>query len=343
MRFLKSAGCFLLALLLAVLLSLPVLAAEDETEPEPVLLLDTDALTALVEDYMEEKNLDPNRIAVSYCYTGTGEIWMYNGDLFFPGASLYKLPLGMRIASALADGELTPESRIYGYRVGEGLERMLVKSSNSAGEALIRFFDGQNFRAYAASMGNLSETAYPMAYDSTNWYSPRLLLGILLELYRNEEAYPGVIGYMLRANPGEYFRKTLEGEYDVAQKYGSAVPTLNTAGIIYTPRPILLSVLTTALPNAESILGDLAERFAEYTLSLDETLNELDEETLDRAAAQLETTAVSPADSALPILTAFSSEENAEQAETFNAAVAAEAKAVEEASESPAAPQKPGK
>ena len=47
MRFLKSAGCFLLALLLAVSLSLPVLAAEDETEPEPGLLLDMDALTAL--------------------------------------------------------------------------------------------------------------------------------------------------------------------------------------------------------------------------------------------------------------------------------------------------------
>ena len=49
---------------------------------KPITVIDSDALTELVENYLRENNRSGNGIAISYCYTGTGEIWLYNGDTF---------------------------------------------------------------------------------------------------------------------------------------------------------------------------------------------------------------------------------------------------------------------
>lgn len=314
--------------------AIPAPTATPEAQPAdtdtPVTVIDSDALTALVENYLRENNRSGSGIAISYCYTGTGEIWLYNGDTFFEGASLYKLPLSMLIDSALARGELTPESKVCGMNVMYALERMLVYSDNTVAEYLLGLYDFAELRALGAQMAGLSEASCPAAYARTNDYSPRLMLGLLLELYRHSGDYPDVIDYMLLASPGHFFRLTLEGQYDVAQKYGSHLPTLNSAAIIYTPRPFLLTVLTANSGGAEIVLGDMAELFAEYTLTLDETFDSLSETEQQRAAAQLGTVSVDPSKNPLPIYTAASDEYYAQQTQDYTEAALRESKTTTE-------------
>lgn len=303
---------------------------EDSDINAPVTVLDPDTLTQIVEDYLREHDLSGNGITISYCYTGTGEIWLYNGDNFSLGASLYKLPLSMLIDNALACGELTPESQLYGMNVMYALERMLVYSDNIVAEYLLDLYSLSEVRAFGAQLAGLSEDSYPLAYTSANDYSPRYMLGLLLELYRNSEDYPDMIDYMLRASPGHFFRLTLEGQYDVAQKYGSRAPALNAAAIVYTPRPFLLTVLTMNVEGAENALGDLAELFAEYTLTLDDALDSLSKAEQRRAAAQLDAVSVDPAKSILPIYTAASDEYYAQQTQEYTEAALCESEAAAE-------------
>lgn len=301
---------------------------------KPVTVVDSDALTELVENYLRENNRSGSGIAISYCYTGTGEIWLYNGDTFFEGASLYKLPLSMLIDNAIARGEITPESELCGMNVMYALERMLVYSDNTVAEFLLGLYEPAELRALGAQMAGLSEESCPLAYARTNDYSPRFMLGLLLELYRHSEDYPDVLNYMLLASPGRFFRLTLEGQYDVAQKYGSHLPTLNSAAVIYTPRPFLLTVLTANSGGAEIVLGDMAELFAEYTLTLDEKIDSLSESEQQRAAAQLDTVAVDPSKNALPIYTAASDEYYAQQTQDYTEAALRESES-ETATEEP--------
>ena len=297
---------------------------------KPITVIDSDALTELVENYLRENNRSGNGIAISYCYTGTGEIWLYNGDTFFEGASLYKLPLSMLIDNRIARGDLTPKSELCGMNVMYALERMLVYSDNTVAECLLGLYDSAELRALGAQMAGLSEESCPAAYARTNDYSPRFMLGLLLELYRHSEDYPDVIDYMLLASPGRFFRLTLEGQYNVAQKYGSHLPTLNSAAIIYTPRPFLLTVLTASSGGAEIVLGDMAELFAEYTLTLDETFDSLSETEQQRAAAQLGTVSVDPSKNPLPIYTAASDEYYAQQTQDYTEAALRESETTTE-------------
>lgn len=300
---------------------------EDSDINAPVTVLDPDTLTQIVEDYLREHDLSGNGITISYCYTGTGEIWLYNGDNFSEGASFYKLPLSMLLNSALARGELTPESKVCGMNVMYALERMLVYSDNTVAEYLLSMYDYAELRALGAQLAGLSEESCPLAYEKTNSYSPRFMLGLLLELYRNSEDYPDMIDCMLRASPGHFFRLTLEGQYDVAQKYGSRAPALNAAAIVYTPRPFLLTVLTMNVGGAENVLGDLAELFAEYTLTLDDALDLLSDDEQQRAAAQLGTAAVDPSVNPLPIYAAASDEYYAQQTQEYTKAALRESEA----------------
>ena len=312
----------------------PAPTATPEAQPAdtdtPVTVIDSDALTALVDNYLRENNRSGSGIAISYCYTGTGEIWLYNGDTFFEGASLYKLPLSMLIDNRIARGDLTPKSELCGMNVMYALERMLVYSDNTVAECLLGLYDSAELRALGAQMAGLSEESCPAAYARTNDYSPRLMLGLLLELYRHSEDYPDVIDYMLLASPGRFFRLTLEGQYDVAQKYGSHLPTLNSAAIIYTPHPFLLTVLTASSGGAEVVLGDMAELFAEYTLTLDETFDSLSETEQQRATAQFDAVAVDPSKNPLPIYPAASDEYYAQQTQDYTEAALRESETTTE-------------
>ena len=320
--FLKRKSIFFYLAITVLLCALaPSALAADAAKP--VTVIDGDALTTLVEDYLEENSITPDRVAISYCYTATGEIWMYNADRLSPGASFYKLPLSMGIDRDITAGKLLPGQKFHGMRILYAMERMLVDSNNPVAEEMLSYFGDTPFSSIVMELAGLPEDICPVADITKNEYSPRLMLGILLELYRNAELYPEVINFMIQASPERFFRTTLEDRYIVAQKYGSSVPHMNCAAIVYTPQPFLLTVLTSNVSSAETVLGDLAELFADYTLSLDEEFDALSKTERRRAAGQLDTTSVIPPESSVPILTAASSEQYATQTQEFNDRAAA--------------------
>ena len=87
-----------------------------------------------------------------------------------------------------------------------------------------------------------------------------------------------IIDCLKRAQPTDYFHLYIDPELEVAQKYGSYKEFNNTSGIIYTPNPVILTVMTSDLARAELVIGEAAKMFVDYTYTLDGKLNSYKEE-----------------------------------------------------------------
>ena len=285
MRHIKRYICFILCLCLAFLALSPAALAAEAAE-EPVSLVDTAELQQMLDAFIAERGITTT-FSLAYCYTGTGECFYYNEDQYINGASLYKLSLVMGLAERVHAGELSQEDSVVGMPISYIESRALTYSDNDVAEALIGYFSPfRSYRLMQASIAGIPEAELPEEYFSSNTFSARFMLGVLKELYAHEEKYPNVIPCLKEANPGEYFRRTLDGKYTVAQKYGGGDGYLHTAGIIYTPTPCLLVVMTHYVTNAEYAIAALAEMFADYSAGIDERLER--EEAERRAAEEAE-------------------------------------------------------
>lgn len=291
---LKRAVCLILCLLLLGSLSSAVLAdnapQEDEEEPaaeefnytpikfgeyDRFSVLDAEELDARIQDFMKEKNLNDRLFAISYCYIATGETWTRNGDSFLDGCSLYKIALNMVLSNREHEGLLTQDTKLHSYKLGYIEQRSLQNSDNKVSEAVLPDVGGiQGLRKTQAELAGIPEEALPADYYRTVEVSPNMMNGLLKELYINCEQYPHVIENMLLANPGHYFRLNLGDTVDIAQKYGGRPEYLHTAAIIYTPYPVLLTVMTYNAARAEKVLGACAELIVDYTAGLDERLEQ---------------------------------------------------------------------
>ena len=237
-------------------------------------MVDVDELDAMVKGYIQEHNINPESFELAYCYTGTGETYYYNADRFINAASLYKLSLNMGLARKVAAGELKQTDLVEGMEISYIENRSLVYSDNTVSEALIGYFSPfRSYRLMQAEIAGYPEDELDEDYFTSNSTSARFMLGVLQELWNHTEKYPNVVECMLEANPVEYFRRSLNGQYTVAQKYGGGDGYLHTAGIIYTPTPCLLVVMTHYVINAEWVIADMAQMMADYSAGLDAEKN----------------------------------------------------------------------
>ena len=101
---------------------------------------------------------------------------------------------------------------------------------------------------------------------------------VMTTLYNAPERFPHIIDCLKRAQPTDYFHLYIDPELEVAQKYGSYKEFNNTSGIIYTPNPVILTVMTSDLARAELVIGEAARMFVDYTYTLDGKLNSYKEE-----------------------------------------------------------------
>lgn len=259
--------------------------AAEETEA----LLDPQKLEELVGAFREERGLTEENFSVAYCYTGTGEAWSWNGDLYFPGASLYKLSLMMGLARKVSSGELSQDDEIYGMDISYIEKMSLTYSQNEISEMMIGYFGPfREYRLMQAEIAGVPEEELPEEYFSNNIFSADFMLGVLETLYQDPDTYPNVIDCLLEAQPEHYFRLRLEGQYDVAQKYGGGDHYLHTAGIVYTPTPCLVVVMTYYVSNAEAVIGDLAQMLADYSLTLDQRAAQREAQREEEARLQAE-------------------------------------------------------
>ena len=88
------AFAWLLCLALILGLSLPAFAedtaeqapaepADNAPAAEPVFegsILDSDAISKMVDDYLTQKGIGKDRVGIGFCYTATGDEWFLNPD-----------------------------------------------------------------------------------------------------------------------------------------------------------------------------------------------------------------------------------------------------------------------
>ena len=260
------------ALVLALMLcSVPSALAEEETGG----IIDDRELTALVESFMGERGLSNKSFSLGFWYSGTGEVWYYNGDAWFYPASMYKVPLIMLLSERVKSGELTQETEIGGLPVSTIEEYILTFSNNDWAHTIRAWFGGdENWRQDAKQYATLTEEEYDPDYMQYCYFSNRYMTEVMRTLLTEEERFPNVIDCLLNAEPTHYFRRNMEGRFPIAQKYGSFTEGNgddynSTTGIVYTENPCIITVMTRNVASYETVIADAAELLTEYSLKLD--------------------------------------------------------------------------
>ena len=299
----KKLPAFLLALLLSAVVICPCIAFAEETDAEPPAeesfsVLDAEALDREIESIITSMNRDKKTVSVALYFTGTGETYYYNADRWWYTASLFKLPLTMKVASMQKNGELDPDALKLNADLETIKRKILVYSDNSWAYGLqekvfhddLAYIRGNDL---SYSIG-FDEKDLPAKFYKSYLYSARFFLGIVRELYENSEEYPHVLEYMLEASPTKYFHRVLEDRYAIAQKYGSAGHVCHAGGIIYTPDPVLLVVMNSGVEDlaGNKMIGEISARVA----ALAEDWHAELEEQKAEAAKQKESAPVKPAE-----------------------------------------------
>ena len=243
-------------------------------------IFDDEELEKMVEDFITEHKLKKENFSIGFVYTATGDSWYYNPDTWYYPGSMYKIPLMMLLAEQVSNGVLDQEDQLYGMSVSQIEEYILTYSNNDWAHRIRTYLEGDEvWRADAKAYANIPDGSYSPDYMQYCYFSPRYLTEVVTTLYYGgEERFPNIIPCMKKANPGHYFALNEEmAGYEIAQKYGSFVDNNNrnwngTAGIIYTPNPIILTVMTLDASHYEKVIGDAAVMMTEYALHVDERL-----------------------------------------------------------------------
>ena len=293
---------FALLLCLALILALAVPAFAEEAAAEPAAeqaptepadnapaeapffegsILDSTAIEKMVDDYLARKGINKDRVGIGFCYTATGDEWFLNPDTWFYPGSMYKVPLMMILSERIRDGQVDPNEQIGGLDLDTVYRYILVNSNNDYAHAVRRFLiDGQGgdeiWRKEAQQYARID--SYDERYMLYCYFSPRYMTQVMETLYHDSDRFPKVMDNLLQAEQGHYFRLPDEMHvYDVAQKYGSYIDNENTnwnhtTGIIYTPNPFIITVMTRNVGGSEQVIADLGVLFKDYVLSLDAEL-----------------------------------------------------------------------
>ena len=270
------------AFLLSLLMILPAAAAAGAEElPQDCGIIDAEGLNRWMDEYVQEYQLrDGSReFSVGFCYTGTGDCWYYNADVFLYSASLYKVPVSMLMAEREAAGELTQQSDIWGTTLEYLESTALIHSNNETGHAMVSYLGGTyDGKCSDLTIGytDLPEDYFIQDFYDYSYYTARYMTQVMKTLYDGGEArFPHVAEYLLKAQPYEYYNMLLREQYPVAQKYGAFTEgngsdNNHCAAIIYTPTPIIVTVMTKNVGEYQRRIAEVGAFLAAYALTLDE-------------------------------------------------------------------------
>ena len=272
-------------LLLLVLLLLPHPAALAEEAGERESILDEDYLNDWTENYLRENGLDQawQDFSVGFCYTATGDCWYYNADVFMYSASLYKVPVSMLAAEKVAAGELSQEDDSMGVSLSYLEESALIYSNNDSGHMLVHLMGGTDWGKCSDQLiryTDLDESYFTSDFYGSSYYTARFMTQVMRTLCEGgEERFPHVIECLLQAQPDGYMNLSMKDRWPVAQKYGAyeeaGGPNNNhVSAIIYTPNPIIVTVMTRNVGMFQDHIAAFGGFLADYALELDEKLAE---------------------------------------------------------------------
>ena len=255
----------LAALLCGLLLLAPLREARAEESAPPAAedgftVIRKGELEELIGDYIEENRIYPYSIGIGFLYTATGEEWYYNGDEAFYSASLYKVPLLMCVSNMVARGELEQDALIQGRPLTQMEEYILTVSNNSYAHILMNYFwpDNRDCRELWPALAGMELEDMPKGFAKTSEFTPRFMTRLMYTLYSDPDSYPMMIDFLKQATPEKFFRYQLEGQYEIAQKFGDYEEFRHVAGIIYTEHPIIVTYMTENVRAHGQFSSDLA-------------------------------------------------------------------------------------
>ena len=264
----------------------------------------TDALATAIRERVAR--VPGAEVAVSYRDLATGDSLDVNASTDFHAASTMKIPVMLEVLRSVEAGRLTldqgillvnrfhsivdgspysldasddSDSLVYtlvGQRVPvrELMERMIVRSSNLATNALVALVGADRANATAHALGAshirvLRGVEDIKAYDAgLNNTTTSADLAVLLEKIERHEALSAASAELMKEI---LLRQQFNGEIPaglppdtpVAHKTGSITATLHDAAIVYPPRrkPYVLVVLTRNIPQegtARQLIADIS-------------------------------------------------------------------------------------
>lgn len=295
-KLLKTTVSALTALALVIVIAVPCWADSTETTSAAadvdMTIFDPDALEQMTADFISEwssHNVRAERISFAYTYLATGETWFYNPDTWYYSASMYKVPLMMILAQQEYNGELTQETDIKGITLAKAEESILVYSNNDYAHLMLNYLGtDQEAREMYKQFSSLPDDYYDPDFIDYSYFTVRFMNDVMTTLYNDPERFPNIIDCLKRAQPVDYFHLCTDPELVIAQKYGSYNEWNGTTGIIYTPNPVILTVMMKNVEGAEEVIANAAKMFVDYTLTLDSKLTEYTAEKAEAVRASEE-------------------------------------------------------
>ncbi|MBQ7895767.1 MAG: hypothetical protein IJ364_04315 [Oscillospiraceae bacterium] len=280
----KLRFCLALILCISVLASLPVFAfAEEEYQ-----LVDPDELQQITEQFIADNGLNEKNFSVGYCYTATGDTWYFNGDEWYYSASMYKVPLMMMLAELEAKGEIDRDTPIKNLPLGQAEESILTYSHNDFAHLMMSYFGTEpDCRDLYKQYSDLPDDYYISDFRDYSYFTAHFMTDVMKVLYYENERFPNIVECLLAAQPENYYNRTIT-DYDVAQKYGALKEFNHTTAIVYTPNPFIITVMTRHCGPYEQVISDYGKLMEEYTLKLDEKLDEYNKQLEEQKKAEEE-------------------------------------------------------
>ena len=280
----------------------PVSAGEPaaETATENSGIIDAAELQQWMDSFVQEHNLNQNymRFSVGFWYSGTGESWYYDADQWMYSASLYKVPVSMLMAEKEAAGELTQDTVVNGTTLEYLESTALIYSNNDSGHSMVSWLGG-TYSGKCSDMTikftDLPESYFEQDFYDVSYYTARYMTQVMRTLYQGGDAkFPHVLDYLKQAQPDDYYNRNtaLKSSYTIAQKFGAYEEANGNnnnhcAAVIYTPNPIVVTVMTRNVGEYQDIIAAVGGHLAEYALQLDQKLESWKQEQAEQAAAEL--------------------------------------------------------
>ena len=291
--------CAVLAMLLSLYSgSFPALAEDyvPELLPAPAAdghLIDGDRLTKFFDEYLHENYCDNENqcLSIAVWVPDTDEYWYYNPDEWMYGVNWYRLPVSMYLAEKVSKGELTMDTVVNGITLEYAISTALAATSNPSASSMVLYLGGNmttNCADLTAGLSGLPDSYFVPDYYQDNAYTARLMLEITKTLYLGgEERFPLVEESMKDAMPEDFFKRDWNVGHDwvIAQTSAAywgegAGDRVHCTGIIYTPSPILLTVMMKNIADMD-IIGGVAWRFSHLGAALGERLHPEDDSSAD--------------------------------------------------------------
>ena len=260
--------------------------------------INSERLTQWVQNYLKADHWDEPQCSMSiglWC-SGSDETWLYNPDERMYGVNWSKLPVSMYFAEQLAKGELSNDPSINGITLEYALQTVLESSSGPSFSSMLVYLGGNtasNCAELVPQYAGLPEDYYTEDFYQRSYYTARIMMEVTKTLYQGgDERFPNVLKYMRESQPWDMFnrddhiRNDLHTSQTHAASWGDgAGDYVHCTGVIYTPTPIVLTVMMKNIADLD-IMGGVAHHMAVLAEALDARQKEIRLAEEEAAAAQ---------------------------------------------------------